>query len=175
MIYVTSLDAEKDPFKIYKFYKDRWTIENQGIRYLSQRWNLRDLAGRSLNSIQTRIWTILILYNVMKILEMKYENKMGKLQDKMREKGERSYLSGCALIIYGKDKYYGIFSAVRYANLVAEHTAKSITKERNREIAKELEKMLVEKASKKENCRVCKKIKRGIIFFNLFREAFSLR
>jgi len=51
-IYVTTLDAEKDPFKIYKLYKDRWTIENQGIRYLSQRWNLRDLAGRSLNSIQ---------------------------------------------------------------------------------------------------------------------------
>jgi len=97
-IYVTPLDARKDPFKIYKFYKDRWTIENQGIRYLSQRWNLRDLAGRSLNSIQARIWTILILYNAVKILEMKYEDKMEKLKDKMREKGERSYLSGCALI-----------------------------------------------------------------------------
>jgi len=35
-IYVTPLDAESDSFKIYKFYKDRWTIENQGIRYLSQ-------------------------------------------------------------------------------------------------------------------------------------------
>ena len=50
-IYVTTLDAEGDPFKIYKFYKDRWTIENQGIRYLSQRWSLRDFAGRSLNSL----------------------------------------------------------------------------------------------------------------------------
>jgi len=59
---------------------------------------LRDLAGRSLNSIQARIWTILILYNAVKILEMKYEDKMEKLKDKMREKGERSYLSGCALI-----------------------------------------------------------------------------
>jgi len=36
-IYVTTLDAEGYPFKIYKLYKDRWTIENQGIRYLSQR------------------------------------------------------------------------------------------------------------------------------------------
>jgi len=96
-IYVTSLDAEGDPFKIYKFYKDRWTIENQGIRCLSQRWNLRDFAGRSLNSIQIRIWTILTLYNAVKILEMKYENKIEKLQDKIREKGERSYLSGSAL------------------------------------------------------------------------------
>ncbi len=151
-IYVTTLDAEGDPFKIYKLYKDRWTIENQGIRYLSGRWNLRDLAGRSLNSIQARIWTILILYNAVKILEMKYENKMEKLKDKMREKGERSYLSGAALIVYGKDKYYGIFSGVEYARLT--------TKRRNKEIAKELEKMLMEKASKKKIAKFIKRLRK---------------
>ena len=129
------MDAKADPFRIYRLYKDRWTIENQGIRYLSQRWSLRDLAGRKLNSIQARILTVLTLYNAVKILEMKYEDKMEKLQKKMREKGERSYLSGCALIIYGRDKYYGIFSAVNYANLT--------TKKRNKEIARELEKMLL--------------------------------
>ncbi|MEA1964149.1 MAG: hypothetical protein U9O41_03365 [Candidatus Aerophobetes bacterium] len=72
-IYVTTLDAEEDPFKIYKLYKDRWTIENQGIRYLSQRWSLRDFAGRSLNSIQARIWTILILCNVEKLDKLKIQ------------------------------------------------------------------------------------------------------
>ena len=150
-IYVTTLDAKKDPFRIYKLYKDRWTIENQGIRYLSQRWNLRDLAGRKLNSIQARILTVLTLYNAVKILEMKYEDKMEKLKEKMREKGERSYLSGCALIIYGRDRYYGIFSAVNYANLT--------TKKRNKEIARELEKMLTEKASKKKIGEFIKKLK----------------
>jgi len=153
-IYVTTLDAKDDPFKIYTLYKDRWIIENQGIRYLSQRWSLRDLAGRTLNSIQARILTVLTLYNAVKILEMKYEDKMERLQEKMREKGERSYLSGCALIVYGRDKYYGIFSGVNYANLVAERTAKitakATTKKRNKEIARELEKMLLEKASKKK-------------------------
>ena len=162
-IYVTTLDAKEDPFRIYKLYKDRWTIENQGIRYLSQRWSLRDLAGRSLNSIQTRIWSILILYNAVKILEMKYEDKMEKLKEKMREKGERSYLSGCALIVYGRDKYYGIFSGVNYANLVAKRTAKitakATTKKRNKEIARELEKMLLEKASKKKIGEFIKKLK----------------
>ena len=150
-MYVTSLDVEKDPFRIFKLYKGRWTIENQGIRYLSQRWNLRDLAGRSLNSIQARIWTILMLYNTVKILEMKYEDKMEKLEKKMREKGERSYLSGCALIVYGRGRYYGIFSGVEYANLT--------TKRRNKEIAKELEKMLLEKASKKKIAEFIKKLK----------------
>ena len=156
---VTTLDAEGDPFKIYKFYKDRWTIENQGIRHLSQRWNLRDLAGRSLNSIQARIWTILMLYNAVKILEMKYEGKMEKLQDKMREKGERSYLSGSALIVYGRDKYYDIFSGVKYAELVAKFTAKSTAKSTAKEITRELEKMLVEKASKKKIAEFIKRLK----------------
>jgi len=158
-IYVTTLNAKADPFRIYRLYKDRWTIENQGIRYLSQRWNLRDLAGRKLNSIQARILTVLTLYNAVKILEMKYEDKMEKLQEKMREKGERSYLSGCALIIYGRDKYYGIFSAVNYAKLVAERTAKATASSTAKEIARELEKMLVEKASKKKIGEFIKKLK----------------
>jgi len=149
-IYVTTLDAKKDPFRIYKLYKDRWIIENQGIRYLSQRWSLRDLAGRTLNSIQARILTVLTLYNAVKILEMKYEDKMEKLKEKMSQKGERSYLSGCALIVYGRDKYYGIFSGVNYANLVAKRTAKITAKATTREIARELEKMLLEKISKKK-------------------------
>jgi len=80
---------------------------------------------------------------------------MERLQDKMREKGEQSYLSGSALIVYGKDKYYGIFSGVEYGDLVAKRTAKSTTKE----IARELEKMLVEKASKKEMAEFTKKLK----------------
>jgi len=162
-IYVTTLDAKDDPFKIYTLYKDRWIIENQGIRYLSQRWSLRDFAGRSLNSIQARIWTVLTLYNAVKILEMKYEDKMEELKDKMREKGERSYLSGCALIVYGRDKYYGIFSGVNYANLVAERTAritaKATASSTAQEIAKELEKMLVEKISKKKITEFIKKLK----------------
>ncbi len=162
-IYVTTLDAKADPFKIYTLYKDRWIIENQGIRYLSQRWSLRDFAGRSLNSIQARIWTVLTLYNAVKILEMKYEDKMEELKEKMREKGERSYLSGCALIVYGRDKYYGIFSGVNYASLVAERTAritaKATASSTAKEIARELEEMLVEKISKKKITEFIKKLK----------------
>ena len=166
-IYVTTLDAKADPFRIYELYKDRWIIENQGIRYLSQRWSLRDLAGRSLNSIQARILTVLTLYNAVRILEMKYEDKMEKLKEKMREKGEKSYLSGCALIVYGRDKYYGIFSGVNYANLVAERTAritaktvaKATASSTAKEIAKELEKMLLEKASKKKIGEFIEKLK----------------
>jgi len=83
---------------------------------------------------------------------MKYEDKMEKLQHEMRQRGELSYLSGSALIVYGKDKYYGIFSGVEYARLT--------TKRRNQEIAKELEKMLVEKASKKKITEFIKRLRK---------------
>ena len=98
---------------------------------------------------------------------MKYEDKRKRLQDKMREKGERSYLSGCALIVYGRDKYYGIFSGVNYANLVAERTAKITAKtvakatarSTAKEIARELEKILAEKGQKKKIGEFIKKLK----------------
>ena len=114
-IYVTSLDAEQDPFRIVKLYQDRWRIENHGIRHLSQRWHLRDVAGRSLTSIQARIFSVLMRSNAVKILEMKYEGKMEALHQKMKARGQRSYLSGARLIISGRRCYYGVFRGVRYA------------------------------------------------------------
>lgn len=86
---------------------------------------------------------------------MKYENKMEKVHNDIKKKGERSYLAGCALIVSGRDDCYGIFSGVKYANLVAKSTAKK----RNREIAKELEKMLIEKASKKKIAEFRRRLK----------------
>ncbi len=89
---------------------------------------------------------------------MKHEGKMEKLQNKMTEKGERLIFL-LSLIVYGRDKYYGIFSGVKYARLT--------TKRRNREIAGKLEKMLVEKLSKKENNRVHKETKRRVVSLTL--------
>jgi len=84
---------------------------------------------------------------------------MEELKTKMREKGERSYLSGAALVIYGRDCYYGIFSAVKYANLVAEHTARATATSTAKKIAKELEKILLEKASKKKIAEFIERLK----------------
>ncbi len=60
----------------------------------------------------------------------------------------------------GRDKYYGIFSGVKYAERVAKFTAKSTGKSTAKEIARELEKMLVEKASKKKIAEFIKRLKK---------------
>ncbi len=77
----------------------------------------------------------------------------------MREKGERSYLSGCALIVYRRDKYYDIFSGLSYANLVAERTAKITARTTAKEIARELEKILAEKGQKKKIAEFIERLK----------------
>ena len=120
-----------------------------------------------MNSIQARIFSVLMLYNAVKILEMKYEGKMEKLEEKMRERGELSYLSGARLIVYGRERYYGVFSGIEYANLVARYTAKvtaktvarATTQKRNQEIAKQLEKMLLQKESKKKIAQFIRRLR----------------
>jgi len=170
-IYVTSLDAERDPFRIVKLYQDRWTIENHGIRHLSQRWHLRDLAGRSLTSIQARIFSVLMLYNAVKILEMKYEGRMEALHQRMQVRGQRSYLSGARLIIYGRRCYYGVFSGVRYAQALAaaaavtaarraaEETTEKVAIHTTRQIATELERLLREPDSTTKIAEFIRKLK----------------
>ena len=62
--------------------------------------------------------------------------------EQVKLSGKWSYLSGCVLIIYGRDYYYGIFSGVEYARLT--------TKRRDKEFASELEKILAEKGQKEK-------------------------
>lgn len=99
---------------------------------------------------------------------MKYGDKMEKLKDEMRQRGELPYLSGSALIVYGRSKYYGIFSGVEYASLVAKRTAKITAEATAKEIARKLEKILVGKVSKKI---IAKEIKRRITS-SYFSEAY---
>ncbi len=79
--------------------------------------------------------------------------------------GSRCAKKSALLQKFGQDpdKYYGIFSGVNYANLVAERTARTVAKatasSTAQEIAEELEKMLVEKASKKKIGEFIKRLK----------------
>ena len=51
---------------------------------------IRDLAGRTLNSIQARIFSVLMLY---KILEMKYEGKMEELEKILFQKDSKKKIA----------------------------------------------------------------------------------
>ena len=130
IFYVTNKRIKGNPLKIVKLYASRWSIENQGIRDLSQRWLIRIPAGRTLNAITARICLILKLYNAMKIMEMKFGKQWQKNKEEIESWGQRSFIGGNGegVIVY-VDNYFAPFTAKRYGRLIEIRT-KRITEEK---------------------------------------------
>ena len=49
--------------RIRGFYRQRWGIESQGFRYLSQTWNIDRPAGHSYGAVLARLVFVLMIYN----------------------------------------------------------------------------------------------------------------
>lgn len=118
--YVTD-QGIRNPLKIIELYRKRWTIENQGIRELSQTWKIREMAGRTWNAILARLVLVLELYNAIKIVEMKYPKDIEELKKQLKRRGERSLLSGDAVVVYC-GKYFATLSRRQYTRLVRRST-----------------------------------------------------
>jgi len=125
VFYVTNRKVPKNPLKIVQLYGDRWTIENQGNRDLSQRWLIRIPAGRTLNAITARICLILKLYNAMKIMEMKHSKEWQENKEEIKAWGERSFIAGHGLIVYARD-HFAIFTPRRYGTLIEMRTTEAM-------------------------------------------------
>ena len=136
IFYVTNMDVKKKALRIPKLYGCRWTVENQGIRELSQKWLIRIPIGRTLNAITARICLVLKLYNAMKVMEMKEGKEWQKNKEKIQEWGERSFIAGQGLVVYAEN-YFGTFSAEEFKILIEQRTQK-ITEKR---FVKEIEKI----------------------------------
>jgi len=64
--YITNASI-RDVLKIYKLYKRRWVIENEGIRELKQGWMLNKLPGRFTKIIFAHVVFTCLMYNYVKI------------------------------------------------------------------------------------------------------------
>jgi hypothetical protein len=124
IFYVTNKKIKGDALKIVKLYGRRWTVENQGIRELSQRWQIRTPAGRSLDAVTARICLILKLYNAMKVMEMKHGKEWQKNKEEIEAWGERSFIGGQGVIVY-TEEYFGTFTATQFKKLIEKRTRKT--------------------------------------------------
>ncbi|MBI4867879.1 MAG: transposase [Candidatus Wallbacteria bacterium] len=98
--YVTNQPLGKDWLAIYLQYQRRWGIENQGFRQLKQRYHLEQLPGRSLNAIEARTALVLMLYNAMSIVQMKYPDDGLRALALQRKLGEPTPLAKVTLAVY---------------------------------------------------------------------------
>jgi len=140
VIYVTNKKVPKNPLKIVQLYGCRWTIENKGIRDLSQRWKIRTLPGRTLNAVTARIALVLKLYNAMKVMEMKNGKEWQQNKDAIKKMGEKSFIGGFGLIVY-TEEHFATLSPKEFERLIAERTRRITNKETNERIALELSKL----------------------------------
>jgi hypothetical protein len=118
MYYATSLPVKSDPYGIRKHYLSRWSIENQGFRELTQRWQLDRLAGRSWRAIVSRIAFVLMLYNAEHILREKYPGPWSQERDQLRRQGDRGLIGGLSVATYTASGQLGLMTPDRYTQLL---------------------------------------------------------
>jgi hypothetical protein len=118
--YVTTLPTAAKPPRIRGYYGQRWGIENQGFRELTQEWALDHLAGRRFNTLNSRIAFVLMLYNADRLLRMKHPGPWQEERERLRRLGERNRLGGPSLVAYTPQGQLGFLRPREYERLIVE-------------------------------------------------------
>lgn len=118
--YVTNQSLGKDWLLFHLQYECRWGIENEGFRTLKQSYHLEQLPGRSFAAIEARTALVLMLYNAMSVLDMKYPEEGKEALRQRRKRGHASHLTDQAVVVYVSAGYVATFNPQEYHRLVAE-------------------------------------------------------
>jgi hypothetical protein len=118
--YVTTLPTAARSPRIRGYYGQRWGIENQGFRELTQQWALDHLAGRRFNTLNSRIAFVLMLYNADRLLRMKHPGPWQEERERLRGLGERNRLGGPSLVAYTPRGQLGFLRPREYERLIVE-------------------------------------------------------
>ena len=118
--YATTLPAAARPRRIRDYYRQRWVIENQGFRELTQQWALDCPAGRRFNVLNSRIAFALMLYNGDRLLRMTHPDRWQDVLRRQQAYGERNRLGGPTVAAYTPEGHLGLYTLGEYEQLVAE-------------------------------------------------------
>lgn len=99
--YVTSLRPGPYGVKVRRFYRNRWGIENQGFRSLSQIWNIDRPAGHSFGSVLGRLMFVFMIYNASHLFERQSRHRPDYAEHlrQLRGYGSGVWLAGAANIV----------------------------------------------------------------------------
>jgi hypothetical protein len=118
--YATTLPSAAQPHRIRRYYGQRWVIENQGFRELTQQWALDCPAGRRFNVLNSRIAFTLMLYNSDRLLRMKHPELWQEVLRRQQAFGERNRLGGPSVAAYTQGGHLGVYTVAEYGQLVAD-------------------------------------------------------
>ena len=108
VIYVTSEPVKGQERAIVGHYTNRWSIENQMMKWLSEH-DGRKMNGWTLNAVQYRFFLLLLLRNAMTVVQWKRPKETGQMKRLLAQRKRRSYLEGHGAVIYTHKGIFGTF------------------------------------------------------------------
>lgn len=113
-VYLTSLEWTKS-LAIYQTYRERWFIENNGIKELCQYWTLEDFHCPKFNAIRAHIMFAVVMFNLHILFKSKYGRRF---TEKSIAAKRAPGFQPVKVIVYSED-YFGIFDIHEFAEIVA--------------------------------------------------------
>ena len=91
--------------------------ENQGVRELNQKWQLKTPVGRKRNALYARIAMAVMQFNNLKVLASVKRKEFADLEETRKKRGRRSLLAGYGVVVY-VGQSYGVFSGEEFGELM---------------------------------------------------------
>jgi len=155
--YATSLPinpAHKESIiKIRNYYRQRWSVENQGFWVLTKRWNLDTLVGRNLNAIRARLNFALQLYNAENCCANKHPGSYDEELHRLYRPAHYERLGRPSIMVYTDDGYITALQVKEYSKLIRAATEHMVRAQAHVEIKQELKETISNKLHSGEDIR----------------------
>lgn len=112
-VYLTSLSWTSS-MALYQAYRDRWIIENNGIKELCQYWVLEDFHCTKFNAIRAHIIFSVVMFN----LHILFKSKHGRRFTEKSIAAKRAPGFEEKWVIVYIDEYFGVFDIKEYTELL---------------------------------------------------------
>ena len=130
--YVTTLAPGKQQGqKIRGFYRQRWGIENQGFRYLSQTWNIDRPAGHSYGAVLARLVFVFMIYNSGQLFKQASRQRPDYAAQlrRMRSYGPGVRLAGATNIAITESGFCGAFTTRELLRLAQQRIRRALQRD----------------------------------------------
>ena len=111
-VYLTSL-SWTNSMALYQAYRDRWIIENNGIKELCQYWILEDFHCTKFNAIRAHIIFSVVMFN----LHILFKSKHGRRFTEKSIAARRAPGFEEKWVIVYSDEYFGVFDIKEFIEL----------------------------------------------------------
>ncbi len=133
IIFVTSGPVRGREVTVMKRYKQRWSIENECMKWLSEH-DGRKINGWTLNAVQYRLFLLLVLRNAMTLVDWKYPSDAARMRRTLAQRKRRAYLAGHGVIIYTQKGVFGTYPSDEGMAMAEERGARRVLGQLGKEV-----------------------------------------